>query len=97
MNASTRYEEMPLNLHVSDHLALYTDGLLEARNASGEIFSFDRLKELFAAKPNAAEATGAAVDFGQDDDITVLTLTRLAVGEQSITQLTAPLLAAGPA
>jgi hypothetical protein len=97
LNASTCYEEISLKLHVSDHLALYTDGLLEARNASGEIFSFDRLKELFADKPNAAEATGAAVDFGQDDDITVLTLTRLGAGEQSTTQLTAPLLASSPA
>jgi hypothetical protein len=43
--------------------------------------------------PNAAEASEAAVNFGQDDDITVLTFTRLAVGEQSTTRLTAPELA----
>ena len=74
----------------ADRLALYTDGLLEARNASGELFSFHRLKTLFAANPSAAQATDAAVDFGQEDDITVLTLTRLAVGEESTAHYTAP-------
>ena len=76
------YEELSFCLRVGDHIALYTDGLLEARNRTGELYGFARLESLFAAKPNAAEATEAAVNFGQDDDITVLTLTRLAVGEE---------------
>jgi len=37
------------------------------------------LKTLFATKPTAEQATEAAVAFGQDDDITVLTLSRAAV------------------
>jgi hypothetical protein len=69
------YEESPLELEGGDHLALYTDGLLEARSASGELYSFGRLQSLFARRPSAAEAAEAAVAFGQDDDITVLTLT----------------------
>ena len=32
----------------------------------------------------------AAQEFGQEDDITVLTVTRLAVGAESTTQLLAP-------
>jgi hypothetical protein len=32
----------------------------------------------------------AAVEFGQDDDITVLTLTRLALGEASSARFTTP-------
>ena len=59
-------------------------------NTSGEIFSFARLDALFCSRPNAAEATEAAVNFGQDDDITVLTLTRLATGARSTTELTTP-------
>lgn len=90
MVATARYEEMAFALREGDHFALYTDGLLEARSASGEIFSFERLDELFATKPDAAKATDAAVTFGQDDDITVLTLTRLGTGEQSSTHLSAP-------
>jgi serine phosphatase RsbU (regulator of sigma subunit) len=61
-----------------DRCALYTDGLLEARTPSGEIFSFERLQTLFASGADAAQASEAAVAFGQDDDITVVTLTRLA-------------------
>jgi hypothetical protein len=80
---ATAYPEFPFHLHVNDHLSLFTDGLLEARNPSGELYSFERLKALFSSKPTATEATQAAVNFGQEDDITVVTLTRLAHGYQS--------------
>lgn len=85
------YQETAFQLREGDHFSLYTDGLLEARKASGEIFSFERLDALFSTRPGAAEATEAAVRFGQNDDITVLTLTRLATGQQSTTQLTIPI------
>jgi hypothetical protein len=71
------FEETRLTLRERDHMALYTDGLLEARSHTGELYSFDRLKTLFATHPTAEQAAQAAVNFGQDDDITVLTLTRL--------------------
>ncbi len=86
------YSEIAVRLHPGDQLSLYTDGLLEARNADGELYGFDRLHTLFAARPTAQEASEAAVGFGQDDDITVLTLTRLAAGEESTTLLVAPIL-----
>jgi hypothetical protein len=76
IDPSTVYEEVTVQLHPGDRCSLYTDGLLEARSSSGEIFSFDRLHELFASNVDAARASEAAVAFGQDDDITVLTLTR---------------------
>jgi serine phosphatase RsbU (regulator of sigma subunit) len=91
--ADAAYEEVILFLNLGDYVALYTDGLLEARNTAGELYSFDRLKELFAARPTAEQAAKAAVAFGQDDDITVLTLTRLATGEESTAPYTAPELA----
>jgi Stage II sporulation protein E (SpoIIE) len=72
------YEEAVVYFHPGDRCALYTDGLLEARTPSGEIFSFQRLQTLFASGADAAQASEAAVAFGQDDDITVVTLTRLA-------------------
>jgi Stage II sporulation protein E (SpoIIE) len=72
------YEEVIVNFNPGDRCALYTDGLLEARAPSGEIFSFERLRTLFASGADAAKASEAAVAFGQDDDITVVTLTRLA-------------------
>jgi hypothetical protein len=87
------YEQRTLHLQEGDHLVLYTDGLLEARAASGELYSFERLSGLMEQKPNAEQAAKAATDFGQEDDITVLTLTRLAAGETSSTRLKAPVLA----
>jgi hypothetical protein len=74
------YEENTVTLRPGDHFALYTDGLLEARSRSGELYGFERLETLFATRPNAEQATEAAVAFGQDDDITVLTFTRLETG-----------------
>jgi serine phosphatase RsbU (regulator of sigma subunit) len=75
LDPGSAYEETQLFLRSGDRLALYTDGLVEARNASGELFGFDRLRSLFSRSPTAEEATDAAVTFGQEDDITVVTLT----------------------
>ncbi|MGC2615379.1 MAG: SpoIIE family protein phosphatase [Terracidiphilus sp.] len=75
---STVYEQSTVQLHPGDHLALYTDGLLEARSKTGELYGFERLEQLFARNPTAEEAAEAAVAFGQDDDITIVTLTCVA-------------------
>jgi hypothetical protein len=42
--------------------------------------------------PSHFAATEAAIAFGQEDDITVLTVTRLATGIESTTSLEAPTL-----
>jgi serine phosphatase RsbU (regulator of sigma subunit) len=90
LDLDTAYENVHLRLAVGDRLTLYTDGLLEARNPAGEIFSFERLRALIATQPDAKQATDAAIAFGQDDDITVMTLTRLAPGVAATTSLLAP-------
>ncbi|HUB00416.1 MAG TPA: SpoIIE family protein phosphatase [Terracidiphilus sp.] len=75
------YEEAALALNANDHLTLYTDGLPEARG-SGELFGFERLRQISG---NSAQAIAeAAQAFGQEDDITVLTLTRMAADEESV-------------
>jgi Stage II sporulation protein E (SpoIIE) len=89
---AANYKTTVVHLDVADRLTLYTDGLLEARNAAGELFSFERLQQLIATQPDARQASEAAVAFGQDDDITVLTVTRLATGVESTTLLLAPAL-----
>ncbi len=91
VGTATNYEEMRVQLSEMDQLALYTDGLLEARSKSGELYSFERLKALFSSRPTAEQAAEAAVNFGQDDDITVLTLTRLKDGEESTAVHSAPM------
>jgi len=89
---SASYETTTVHLAVDDRLTLYTDGLLEARTSTGELYGFDRVQNLFASDPTAESAITAAVTFGQEDDITVLTLTRLPVGVESTTSLHAPTL-----
>lgn len=89
----TSYEERAVRLHSGDHFVLYTDGLVEARNGAGDLFGFDRLRDLVSARPDAAQSISAAVRFGQQDDITVLTLTRLEIGEKARIQVMAPVLA----
>ena len=81
--ADLDYPETSLALTIGDRLALSTDGLLEARNAHGELYGFQRMQALFATRPSALEATEAAVEFGQDDDITVVILTRVRSSEES--------------
>jgi hypothetical protein len=90
--SSTSYDEVSILLHPGDQLSLYTDGLLEARSTTGELYGFERLYRLFASRPSAQQASDAAVAFGQSDDITVVTLTRLLAGEESTTSLTMPFL-----
>jgi hypothetical protein len=90
LDLSVEYEKIYLRLAIDDRLTLYTDGLLEARNATGELFSFERLKALIATQPDAKRATEAAVAFGQDDDVTVITLNRLAPGVEATISLLKP-------
>ena len=90
LDPNAKYEKLPFDLRVGARLTVYTDGLLEARNRDGELFSFKRLEKLISLRPDAKEAVDAAVEFGQDDDITVITVTRLDVGQRSSTSLQAP-------
>ena len=53
-----------------------SDGVVEARNPQGELLGFDRMAAL-TVKPAAAIAN-AAQQWGQEDDITVLTVQRMA-------------------
>jgi hypothetical protein len=72
--SEAEYDAVNLRLAPGDCLAVYTDGLLEARNADGELFGFSRIGELLSRAHDARQIADAAQAFGQDDDITVLTL-----------------------
>jgi phosphoserine phosphatase RsbU/P len=67
------YEEEQFELNAGDRLTFVSDGVLEARNPSGELFGFERTR-MISDRP-AAEIAAAAQDFGQEDDITVLSVT----------------------
>jgi hypothetical protein len=69
-----KYVEHAFRLEPGDHLTLLSDGVVEARDARGVLFGFERTRAI-SAQPASAIAA-AALEFGQEDDITVLTLTR---------------------
>jgi serine phosphatase RsbU (regulator of sigma subunit) len=73
-----RYEQREFELAPGAMLTFLSDGVVEARDASGKLFGFERTLDL-SSQPASAIAD-AAQKFGQEDDITVLTLT-LAVEE----------------
>jgi serine phosphatase RsbU (regulator of sigma subunit)/predicted ester cyclase len=83
------YEEKETTLHVGEAALLYSDGLVEAHDAEGEMFGFPRLRALLAE--HSAEEERLVGDFlmeelysfvgegwEQEDDITLLTLKRSA-------------------
>lgn len=69
--AETVYEETVLT---GDAITFISDGVVEACNVKGELFGFDRMMAI-SRKP-AAEIAEAARVWGQNDDITVLTVRR---------------------
>jgi sigma-B regulation protein RsbU (phosphoserine phosphatase) len=70
------YEETHLYLHPGDRLLMMSDGVSEARKPNGELFGFERVRNL--TSQSAFFIADAAKEFGQEDDITVLTVKRLA-------------------
>jgi Stage II sporulation protein E (SpoIIE) len=68
------YEESRFFLHPGDRILLLSDGVVEARHPNGELFGFDRVRQL--SQESAVYLAEAAKSFGQQDDITVLTVRR---------------------
>ena len=67
---------MHFKLAEGDWLLLLSDGIAEARNADGQLFGFERVEQLLQAHPSAADLAAAAQSFGQQDDISVISVTR---------------------
>ena len=65
-------------LQPNDRLVIASDGLAEARNPEGQLFGFARVQELVQDKKTAAELADTIQVFGQEDDISIITLTRAA-------------------
>jgi len=84
---TTEYAAQEMPMARGDGFLLYTDGVLEAANAAGELFGMERIQQLFMADPGssmrqAIETLVRAVEEWsgqplQSDDITVLALQRV--------------------
>jgi serine phosphatase RsbU (regulator of sigma subunit) len=80
------YSEISLQLDPDELCTLVTDGVVEATSTTRELFGFDRTQSISNQSANAIAQ--AAQSFGngapQADDITVLTIARIAVAQPAL-------------
>lgn len=73
--AGSEYEETEFTLAPGEQLTVLTDGVVEAQSKTRELFGFERAAGL--AQEGAERIAEAAVSFGQQDDVTVVTIKRV--------------------
>jgi len=74
--STVEYSETQCRIAPGDRLTFVSDGVIEATNAQGELMGFDRVAGL--SNKTAAAIADAAQLWGQEDDITVLTVAWIA-------------------
>ncbi|MFP5266647.1 MAG: PP2C family protein-serine/threonine phosphatase, partial [Acidobacteriota bacterium] len=75
------FSQINFRLAEGDHLILLSDGIVEATDAKGNLFGFERVEELLGRATSASQLATAAQNFGQEDDVTVLSLVWVGVKE----------------
>jgi len=78
LTSGSTYSESQFRMGPDQQLTILTDGVVEARNTGGELFGFNRTRQI--SSQSAEDIARAAQAHGQEDDITVLTLTFAPVG-----------------
>ncbi len=76
------FPSFPFHLDPGKPMLLVSDGVVEAQNPHGELFGFERTAAI--SKQSAESIAQAAQAFGQEDDITVLTLKLLSAGSEGM-------------
>jgi len=72
MLAENAYAETHYRIAPGDRLTFVSDGVVEAKNAQGELYGFERTQTISCQ--SAYTIAKAAAQFGQEDDITVVTV-----------------------
>jgi hypothetical protein len=78
MVEGAEFSVMQFQLAPGDRLMLLSDGIAEAQNKQGQMFGFERIQAMLQTPVTAAAVAAAALNFGQEDDISVLSVTRIA-------------------
>jgi serine phosphatase RsbU (regulator of sigma subunit) len=74
ISSGVRYESSQLILEPGSRLTFYSDGVVEAQDAQGALLGFEQAQAL--STQSAQAIVDAAKHFGQQDDITVVTIER---------------------
>ncbi len=74
LDPDAHYLETTLTLQPGSCLTMLSDGVVEAENPQRELFGFDRTRDI--SGQSAQEIANAAQAWGQNDDITVVTVRR---------------------
>jgi hypothetical protein len=85
------YDTNRFMLAQGSRLTFYSDGVVEAQNQEGELFGFERAQSI--STRTAADIAEAAKQFGQQDDITVVIVERLAASEGRVAVKSSAILA----
>jgi len=80
LSEGIQFDQITMSLKPRDRLLVITDGVIEAKNAKNELFGFNRARSI--SHLPAAFIVKAAEIFGQEDDITVLSIARVAQEKQ---------------
>jgi serine phosphatase RsbU (regulator of sigma subunit) len=78
MQENATYLQSGLEMAIGDAVVLLTDGIAEAHNDQRMLFGFARVESMLRAGATAREIAEAAQQHGQNDDITVLRIARIA-------------------
>jgi Stage II sporulation protein E (SpoIIE) len=81
VSSGGEYESVRVELRPGSRLTFFSDGVVEAQSKDGELFGFERAKRI--STEDAAAIVEAAVQFGQSDDITVVTVQRKRAGDEA--------------
>jgi hypothetical protein len=78
MIEDAEFSLLQFNFNEGDHLILMSDGIAEATDLHGNLFGFERVLDLVRNSTSAAAIATAAQNFGQEDDISVISIIRTA-------------------
>ena len=76
--ATAEFSVAHFQLQENDRLVVASDGIVEAMNEQGQLFGFARVQQLLQTRLSAADLATHAQTFGQQDDISVIAVTRTA-------------------
>ena len=89
LNPSVTFDQVTIQLKQKDRLLVITDGVIEAKNTKNELFGFNRARSI--SHLPAAFIVKAAEIFGQEDDITVVSISRVAQEKEGEVSATPPM------